>query len=345
MIFVPLLQILIAQGLRPTENRIAFGLGTRVLRLVGQGRVLDDHGALGAVEADELSAVVVQVAAQGDAAVGIVVESFDEIGELAAILEVEQAAGGHGALRGLVDAGDELNAGEQVNEEIAAEALAVVGEAAPAEEADGIEGDFGSVAEERVPVDGLFAGVGRNGIDPGAAGRIAVPVSVDGEDFAEFAGIVNLFGLGVEDGTDALAADRDHAIVFVRGLDHGESVFDGVRHGLLAVDVFAGGAGIFEDVAVLVVHGGDQDGVDILAIENGAIVAGGWDAGILDGFLRGGVAAVVEVADRDALDAGDARAKLRDVRIRECRCRWRRSEWCRWERRDAARRRAGEAAR
>ena len=151
----------------------------------------------------------------------------------------------------------------------------------------------------------LFAGVGRNGIDPGAAGRIAIPVSVDGEDFAELAGIVNLFGLGVEHGTDALAADGDHAIVLVRGLHHGESVFDGVRHGLLAVDVFAGGAGIFEDVAMLVVHGGDEDGVDILAIEDGAIVAGGGDVGILDGFPRGGVAAVVEVADGDALNAGN----------------------------------------
>ena len=52
------------------------------------------------------------------------------------------------------------------------------------------------------------------------------------------------------------------------------------------------------------VHGGDEDGVNVFAIENGAIVAGGWDAGIVDRFLRGGVAAVVQVADRNALDAG-----------------------------------------
>src|ERR1035438_4103670 len=128
----------------------------------------------------------------------------------------------------------------------------------------------------------------------GAAGRIAVPVCVDGEDFAEFAGIVNLFGFGVEDGADALAADGDHALIFLRGLDHGESVFDEVRHGLLAIDVFAGGAGVFEDAAVVVVHGGDEDGVDILAIEDGAVVAGGGDVRVLDGFLRGDVAAVVQ---------------------------------------------------
>src|SRR5206468_519562 len=125
--------------------------------------------------------------------------------------------------------------------------------------------------------------IGRDGIDPGAAGGIAIPVGIDGKDLAKLAGIVNLFGLGVEDRTDALAADLNHAIVFVRGLDHGESVFDGVRQGLLAIDVFAGGAGIFENVAMLVVHGGDEDGVNVFAIENGAIVAGGGDAGIVDG--------------------------------------------------------------
>ena len=57
---------------------------------------------------------------------------------------------------------------------------------------------------------------------------------------------------------------------------------------------------------MVVVHGGDEDGVDIFAIEDAAIVAGGGDAGVLDGFLRCGVAAVVEVTNRDALDAGNA---------------------------------------
>src|SRR5579862_1840364 len=170
MLFVPLLEILIAQCLRPAVNRIAFWLGTRVLGGEGQGRILDDHGALGAVEADELAAVVVQVATDGDAEVGIVVESFDEIGEFAAVLEVVEAPAGLRALRGFVGAGDEVNAGNQVDEEIAAEAFAVVGKAAPTEEADGIEGVLGSADQERVPVNRLFAGVGRYGINPGAAG-------------------------------------------------------------------------------------------------------------------------------------------------------------------------------
>jgi hypothetical protein len=63
-------------------------------------------------------------------------------------------------------------------------------------------------------------------------------------------------------------------------------------------------------VAVVVVHGGDQDGVDVFAIEDAAIVAGGGNAGILDGFLRGDVAAVIQVTDRDALDAGNTKRSL-----------------------------------
>jgi hypothetical protein len=63
----------------------------------------------------------------------------------------------------------------------------------------------------------------------------------------------------------------------VRGFDHGEAVFHGVRHGLLAVHVFAGGAGVFEDAAVVVVHSGDDDGVDVFAVEDGAIVASDGD--------------------------------------------------------------------
>ena len=93
--------------------------------------------------------------------------------------------------------------------------------------------------------------------------------------------------------------------MLVRGFHHGESVFHGVRHRLLAVNVFAGGACVFENVTVLVVHGGNQDRVNVLAVENLAVVADGLDVRVLYGFLRGGVAAVVKIADRDALNAGN----------------------------------------
>ncbi len=82
-----------------------------------------------------------------------------------------------------------------MNEQVAAESLAVVAEAAPAEETDGIVGALGGLAEEGVPVNRFFTGVGRNGIDPCAAGGVAVPVGIDGENFAELAGVVDFFAL------------------------------------------------------------------------------------------------------------------------------------------------------
>src|ERR1700722_2504700 len=78
-----------------------------------------------------------------------------------------------------------------------------------------------------------------------------------------------------------------------------------MRHGLFAVDVFAGGAGVFEDVAMLVVGDGDNNGIDVFAIEDGAIFAGDVDAGVTDSLAGGGVAAVVEIAGSDAFHSGD----------------------------------------
>src|SRR5207245_7590282 len=127
------------------------------------------------------------------------------------------------------------------------------------------------------------------------------------------AGVEDLFRLGIKDGTDALAADSDHAFIFLRGLDHGESVFGGMRHRLLAIDVFAGGTGILKDLEMVVIHGGDQDGVDVLAVENRTIVAGGGDAWIVYGFARSRVTAVVEIAYRDALNARNRERCLKVV--------------------------------
>src|SRR5580704_8146364 len=176
MLVAPLPQILLPQGSRPAANRVPLLLGTRVLRLVTQGGILDDQRALGSVEADKLSAIVVQVAAEAHAEIRVVVDGFDQVGELAAVLEVEEPAARLRALGDRVGAGDEVDSGNQVNEQIAAEALAVVGEAAPAEKARGIERPRRRSAKKCIPVDCLLAGVGRNGINPRSAGTVAVPI-------------------------------------------------------------------------------------------------------------------------------------------------------------------------
>src|ERR1700689_4158167 len=125
MLFAPLLEVLLAQCARPAVGGIALGLRPRVLRLESQGGVLDDQCSLVAVEGDELSAVVVQVAAQADAEIRVVVDGFDQVGELAAVLEVEKAAARLRALGDRIGAGDEMDSGNQVNEEVAAEAFPV----------------------------------------------------------------------------------------------------------------------------------------------------------------------------------------------------------------------------
>src|SRR5947209_18831179 len=107
-----------------------------------------------------------------------------------------------------------------MDEEVAPEALAVVSETAPAEKAFRAEGAFGSAVEERGPVDRLFAGVGWNWIDPGAAGRITIPIRLDCVNFAEFAGVINLLGTFIENRRDPLASNLHDAIVLLRRLQH-----------------------------------------------------------------------------------------------------------------------------
>src|SRR5580693_3038073 len=223
MLLVPLLQVLLPQCARPAINGITLWLGARVLRLKGQSGILDDQAALGAVEGDELSAIVVQVAAQAYAEIRVVVNGFDQVGELAAVLEVEEPAGRLRALGGRVRSGDEVDSGNQVNEQVAAQALAVVGEAAPAEKTHRIERPLGRAAKKRGPVDRFLTGVWRDGINPGPAGAVAVPIRLDRGHLAELARVVDLFGFGIKNRANALAADLDDAIGLVRGFDHRET--------------------------------------------------------------------------------------------------------------------------
>ena len=92
--------------------------------------------------------------------------------------------------------------------------------------------------------------------------------------------------MGVEDGGDTLAPDLHDAVGLLCGVNHGEAVFYGVGHGLFTVDVFAGSAGIDENSAMLMVGCCDEDGVDILTVENLFVIAGRRNI-LFDGFLGG----------------------------------------------------------
>jgi len=65
-----------------------------------------------------------------------------------------------------------------------------------------------------------------------------------------------------------------------------------VRHRLFAIDIFARSAGIHENFAMLMVGYCDDDGVNVLAIENLFVVARGGDL-FVDGLLRGDMTRIV----------------------------------------------------
>ena len=188
MVRQPLCQIFLAKSRRPAFQRISFRLRTYILRNKGQRLSTDFHCGFGAVELDGFTAGIVQIAAQHDAEFRIVVQCLDQVRKVASVFPAKQSAAGLRARGRLVGSGDEVNSGEQMHEQVAGQSLAVVGEATPAEEPGRVERPLGCVSQKRIPIDSLLARVGRNGIDPGAAGRVPVGRAFDEEHVTEGSG-------------------------------------------------------------------------------------------------------------------------------------------------------------
>src|SRR5215472_18378940 len=146
--FAPFLEVLLAQFRGPAVDRIALWLRTSVLWFKCHRRVLDGHGSFGAVKRQKTSGVIVQVAAKDHAEVGVIVESLDQVRKITAVFPAEKAAGGLGAVRDLVRAGDEMNPRNQVHKEVARQAFAIMSKAAPTEEAHGIKGALGGTVQK-----------------------------------------------------------------------------------------------------------------------------------------------------------------------------------------------------
>ncbi len=91
-----------------------------------------------------------------------------------------------------------------------------------------------------------------------------------------------------------------------------------MRHRFFAIHVLAGGAGIGNHLAVLVIGYRDNDGVDILAVENRSIVAHAGNV-LLDRFLARVVSRVVKVANGYALDARHAKRRLKQLATSDAR--------------------------
>ena len=170
-----------------------------------------------------------------------------------------------------------------MNKEVARQALAIVRKATPSEEPDWIKGSVGRPIQIGVPVDRLFVCVWWDGVDPSAAGGVAVRIRLNHEHVTEPSRVKNILGFRVKDRTDPLAANLDDAISPLRRIDHGKSIFHRMGHRFFAIDVLAGRTGIGNHLAMLVVCRRDDDGVDILAVQNFPIIACGWNV-LLDSF-------------------------------------------------------------
>ena len=128
-------------------------------------------------------------------------------------------------------------------------------------------------------------------------------------DLADHAAFDEFLGFGVKDGTHALAADLENAAgLFLRFDDH-VAIGYFAHHRLLAVDVFAGVKSVGGDTGVPVIGRGDDDGIDIAAGEQFAVIASGEDV-LAVAFLSESAAAVVDVGNRDDFDARKRRFGL-----------------------------------
>ena len=203
----------------------------------------------------------------------VVAAGDEDVGYVAAVVPVAQAAGGEDAF-GAQRVEDAVGAAEEVDEEVARHAGAVVAVVAPAEEAGGVEGAVAGVLEEGVPVDGLRGGVAGDGILPGAEGVEAVVKGFHEHQLAEVAAAVDLPRLLGEDGTHPLTAhDQDAGVAFFGG-EHGFAFVEPLHQRFLAVDVLAGVQRLDGDGIVPVVGGGHDDGVHVLPRQDLAVVAG-----------------------------------------------------------------------
>ncbi len=235
--------------------------GLNFARVLGnRDAVSDGQDAFGADEAESgiFGAAVDEIHAQGEIEGGmagglrIIVEAEQDVGNVAAVFPESQAAGGVDA-RGSDGSHDEVHSGKQMDEQVAGDAGAIVAIAAPAEQALRFERDFGRAAEEAVPVNVFGRGVGRDGIFPRADGVVAIPPGFHHVGLADGAGLHEILGFFVNDGTDALAADLQDSPGFLFGFDERLAVFDALHHGLFEVHVFAGVHGVDGDFLVPVI--------------------------------------------------------------------------------------------
>ena len=212
-------------------------VGRRALDADPRHRELGEADVDDAVGADEperggAAAAVLEVGdeREREAAVavglGIVEQAHDDVVDVAAVIPVALAAHG-GDPRRADRAGRMVNAGQQVDEQIAGDGRAVIPVVPPAEEPDRVERAAWGLAQEAVPVDRLRRSVGRDRVLPGADIRVAVVPRLDGVHLAERARADQLLDLVVENRAGVLAADLEDGLGLLLRGDDGRPFVDG----------------------------------------------------------------------------------------------------------------------
>ena len=118
-----------------------------------------------------------------------------------------------------------------------------------------------------------------------------------------------LLRLGINHRAHALASDLDDPVGRVCSLDHLRPVGIQMDHRLLAINILAGFHCVHGDLLVPMVGRADDDGVDVFALQNLAVVAGGKDV-IAPEFLAVLEAAVVAIRHGNELHAGNLQRNL-----------------------------------
>jgi hypothetical protein len=203
-----------------------------------------------------------------------------------------------------------MNAGEEVDEEVAGYAGPIVPVAAPPEEPLRIEGTRRRVAEKAIPSDGLRGSVRRDRVLPRPDRRIAVVGGLDQVHPPDGAGPVQLPRLVVEHGTGMLAAHLQDPSGSPLRIDHPSSFVNVVHHRLLLIDRFARLHRVDGDPGVPVIGGADQDGVDVRAVQDLPIVARRGDLGA-EHLARADQPPVVAVGGGHELGGGHFQGRFR----------------------------------
>src|SRR2546426_632641 len=303
MLLMPLLLVRLAQ--RP---RVAAGIVARPVVLAGLRREMNLraghlHQSLGAVEAVGLGRLCSELEPHRHGQVAVVIDHDVHVGHVAAVFPAADAADGCRLRRRLIHSRHEQHAADQVNQQIARQAGAVLFPAAPAREDLGIEGPFRDGPLPGVPVEGLRREIGRRRILPGAGGVVTAEPSFDHHHLAEHALRDHFFRLRADLRADALRADLYDAATLLRGVDHRHTVGGAVRHRFLAVDVLPGADRIDDDLLVPVIGNGGHDAVDVLVAQQLLVAARDWEIRPHD-LTRERVTAIVEVGGASAFDAG-----------------------------------------